>query len=50
MMDKNIPPTMCVKVLYYIDDVTGSPVFDIEEMMNDFSKKLEMLSRGISYE
>ena len=47
---EKVPSTMCVKVLYYIDDVTGRPVFDIEEMMNDFSKKLEMLSRGISYE
>ena len=48
MKEKEIPTTMCVGVYYYMDDETGKPVFDVEEMMNEFSRKLEMLSRGIS--
>jgi phage pi2 protein 07 len=41
--DQEIPTEVGVGVYYYIDDNTNKPVFDFEEMTNEFNLALEEL-------
>ncbi len=38
-----IPETIIVNVYYYIDDETGKPVFDVEEMEREFQTQIKEL-------
>jgi|688.fasta_scaffold343022_2 hypothetical protein len=41
MSKKSIPMEIKVGVYYYIDDETKQPVFDTDEMRNEFEQKLK---------
>jgi len=41
MSKKSIPMEIKVGVYYYIDEETNQPVFDTDEMRNEFEQKLK---------
>ena len=41
MSKKQIPVFIKVGVYYYIDEETKQPIFDTDEMINEFERKLK---------